>query len=43
MKIVNTDQAEHWNTGDDAALAPHADDEGVHLTAAVWLVQATAE
>ena len=25
-----------------AALAPHADDEGVHLTAAVWLVQATA-
>ena len=25
-----------------AALAPHADDAGVHLTAAVWLVQATA-
>jgi hypothetical protein len=98
MKIVNTDQAKQWNTGDDAAhwvnhqdrydrmnapfadmildeaveflrtssigrtvltgvdpglaaralaslraaLAPHADEEGVHLTAAVWLVQATA-
>jgi hypothetical protein len=25
-----------------AAFAPHADDEGVHLNAAVWLVQAAA-
>jgi hypothetical protein len=25
-----------------AALTPHADADGVHLDAAVWLVQATA-
>ena len=51
MTIANTAQAEAWNSGEDVAhwvrnqarydrMNEPTDDDGVHLGASVWLVQA---